>query len=85
MSSQTHSITSKCSQQSSSPEDELACFGPNFAQSNPSQTDTQTCRWQIPIQYEHEVYLQLTSGDNNNAKTANQVYMEVMIHSSSSI
>lgn len=36
-------------------------------------------KWQqVPMQYEHEMYLQLTAGNDGVAeKTANQLYLEV--------
>ena len=55
-------------------------FWPNFANAGPSALSPNSSQWRIPIQYEHEVYLQLTAGENANVeKTANQLYLEVII------
>lgn len=53
---------------------------PNFAHTGSHVQSSQSTRWRIPIQYEHEIYLQLTAGENENVgKTANQLYLEVII------
>lgn len=52
-------------------------FSPNFAQMGASVRSSQSTQWRIPIQYEHEIYLQLTAGGNKEAEmTANQLYLE---------
>ncbi|KAK2785140.1 hypothetical protein FQN52_008626 [Onygenales sp. PD_12] len=55
----------------------FAYFSPNFAHSGcpPRYTKLQT--WELPMQYEHEIYLQLTAGDDGiPEKTANQLHLE---------
>ncbi|KAK2771718.1 hypothetical protein FQN53_004927 [Emmonsiellopsis sp. PD_33] len=56
----------------------FAYFSPNFAHSGcpPRYTKLQT--WELPMQYEHEIYLQLTAGDDGiPEKTANQLHLEL--------
>jgi len=50
---------------------------PNFAPMGHTVPTSQSTRWRIPIQYEHEIYLQLTAPENEGVeKTANQRYLE---------
>jgi len=50
---------------------------PNFAPMRHTLPSSQSARWRIPIQYEHEIYLQLTAPENEGVeKTANQLYLE---------
>ncbi|KKZ62877.1 hypothetical protein EMCG_02722 [[Emmonsia] crescens] len=57
---------------------ELLYFSPNFAHYEPPSTSPKAYKWQrVPMQYEHEMYLQLTTGDDGIIeKTANQLYLE---------
>lgn len=58
---------------------EFLYFSPNFAHYEPPSTSPKAYKWQrVPMQYEHEMYLQLTTGDDGIIeKTANQLYLEV--------
>ncbi|OAX84646.1 hypothetical protein ACJ72_00981 [Emergomyces africanus] len=57
---------------------EYLYFSPNFAHYEPPSTKPKANTWQrVPMQYEHEIYLQLTTGDGGTVeKTANQRYLE---------
>ncbi|PGH09088.1 hypothetical protein GX51_00842 [Blastomyces parvus] len=57
---------------------EFHSFSPNFAHYEPPSTSPKAHKWQrVPMQYEHEMYLQLTAGDDGTIeKTANQLYLE---------
>ncbi|OJD19886.1 hypothetical protein ACJ73_08611 [Blastomyces percursus] len=57
---------------------EFPYFSPNFAHHEPSSTSPKAHKWQrVPVQYEHEMYLHLTAGDDGIIeKTANQLYLE---------
>ncbi|KLJ08155.1 hypothetical protein EMPG_16393 [Blastomyces silverae] len=53
-------------------------FSPNFAHYLALSTSPKAHKWQrVPMQYEHEMYLRLTAGDDGIIeKTANQLYLE---------
>ncbi|PGH27355.1 hypothetical protein AJ80_01067 [Polytolypa hystricis UAMH7299] len=86
----SHRSSSSSTTAAAMAEQEQVCFSPNFAQpsggrSSYTTTTTTTTTttasdaswWKIPIQYEHEVYLQLTAGESGHIeKTANQKYLE---------
>ncbi|PGH07401.1 hypothetical protein AJ79_06303 [Helicocarpus griseus UAMH5409] len=57
---------------------EFLYLSPNFAYAEPASTAPKGRKWQqIPMQYDHEIYLQLTKGvDGVAEKTANQLYLE---------
>ncbi|KAL1997746.1 hypothetical protein VTN02DRAFT_901 [Thermoascus thermophilus] len=48
---------------------------PNFAQPESSSSSSSSST-RLSIGYDHEVYLQLTAGENAAEKTPNQIYME---------
>ncbi|EDN10557.1 hypothetical protein I7I51_01395 [Histoplasma capsulatum] len=57
---------------------EFLYFSPNFAQYEGPSMSPKAHKWQqVPMQYEHEMYLQLTAGNDGVAeKTASQLYLE---------
>ncbi|EEH36607.1 hypothetical protein PAAG_07025 [Paracoccidioides lutzii Pb01] len=57
---------------------EYISFSPNFAYYEPRSASAKCHEWKrVPMQYDHEIYLQLTAGEDGTIeKTANQVYLE---------
>ncbi|ODH50203.1 hypothetical protein GX48_03624 [Paracoccidioides brasiliensis] len=79
-SSGTGSNSSLLSSSTSSKMDdtEYVSFSPNFAYYEPRSASAKCHEWKrVPMQYDHEIYLQLTAGEDGTIeKTANQVYLE---------
>ncbi|OJD19642.1 hypothetical protein AJ78_00374 [Emergomyces pasteurianus Ep9510] len=57
---------------------EFLYFSPNFAHYPPPSRKSKANTWQrVPMQYEHEIYLQLTTGHDGTIEiTANQRFLE---------